>query len=189
MGRSFSWLFRRLGARPLLHASADLTYGWDLSSRSGVATWRRCVEDRRPKCVLNGPSYTEWCWYNATINCVGCEDELLARRNKAMGMINLAIWTAKRQAQAGRWFVIENPVSSKLFATPEFQAVWAIPSVSTGVRHGCRHSLMGADGVPLLKPMRFVTNMPFFVETCCLTCARDHPHEVAEGRITHPSQE
>lgn len=35
---------------------------------------------------------------------------------------------------------------------------------------------MGREGFPLLKPMRFVTNMPLFIEVCCLKCKRATIH-------------
>lgn len=110
-------------------------------------------------------------------------------------MVKLAIGGAKKQVHDGRRFITEKTAPFKLCSVLEFQAIWGLGGWGgwggghPGMSHGCRRLVIGMIGFPMLKPMRFVTNVSFFAEVCRSKWTRNHLREISEGLNTYIFQE
>ena len=96
--------------------------------------------------MMVGFPCTAYCAFNVRLNYRWREDELEQRQKDMAPMLRLMVDTFVYQARQGRYFLLENPESSKLWSQPELVPVWKLPEVVSDVGHLCAYGKVSSDG-------------------------------------------
>jgi hypothetical protein len=97
----------------------DLNTGYDLLHPEGQAAVWDIIERQKPKVILMAPPCTPWSQMQ-NIN----DPRLVARKQHLqLPILTLGRDIAEYQSIHGRYFSIENPSTSKIWNTPEFQHI------------------------------------------------------------------
>ena len=112
---------------------ADTIYGWDLASEDGRRMWKQVIETRKPYLVIMGFPCTVWCLFNKNMNYSNRGKLLESLRDAERPLLKLVAWTARKQAEGGRYFLIEQPPTSDAWKEPIIQAIDKIPRTVSGI--------------------------------------------------------
>ena len=80
----------------------------------GPNWWAQAVRTWKPLVVLMGYPYVLWCFYDECVNYQDDCETLELRRADQQPLMDLMVWICLEQSQGGRYFILENGVSSAL---------------------------------------------------------------------------
>ena len=116
--------------------------------------------------------------------------DLPQRRADGLELIRFALDLAKLQANAGRHYLLENPLTSAAWKLEEVQKFLEDMDCYVADFHQCRLGLKGRTGKPHRKATRMVSSSKVLAGNLDgLRCRRDHEHEQVLGgaHITGPA--
>ena len=88
----------------------------------------------------------------------------------------------------GRYFLIENPAHSQLWAEKSVRRLMDLPGVTDVVCDMCCFNLRGRHGGLMKKPTRWLSNCSEVIAMLSLRCSGDHEHEECMGPNTRLGQ-
>ena len=106
----------------------DIVAGIDLSIQSEIDLLIKYIHEAKPLCLILGPPCTafgSWSSYNAQ----HAHDAWAESMRLGLPLAQLAARLAQIQIDAKRFFICENPWTSKLWDIKEWQAILAQPDV------------------------------------------------------------
>lgn len=105
----------------------DFNTGWDLRKAADQDQVDGILDDLRPLILIQGIDCKDWCLLQDNCNYVRRKILLLMKRAKARAMLRKTTSWCKKQALAGRLFLIENPITSRLWLEPAIQRLRHMP--------------------------------------------------------------
>lgn len=133
---------------------------------------------------------THYTLFNKNLNYSHRLEEWQELQREDEPLLNFTSSMANRQADAGRYFFVENPERSELWQTPQVRRLMARAGVFTFVLDA---GAFGAtiDGKLVIKPLRIVTNFPGLHEVLQrrLSQSEKVTCQPIEGSATKKSQE
>eukprot|EP00438_Fugacium_kawagutii_P007101 Skav209599 [mRNA] locus=scaffold4140:22593:36171:- [translate_table: standard] len=137
----------------------DLLYGQDLKDPGYQKQVLSAIDKYRPWLVPMGIDCRWWNIFNHNLNWSHRQDELAWHQEEERPLVRFSTKVALRQYRAGRLFLLENPVPSRIWDEPEVQHLRGLPGVWTVDLHAGAFG-KEIDGDPVIKPMRFMGNQP-----------------------------
>ena len=92
------------------------------------------------------------------------EKALLARRRKARTLVKRAVDWCKQQHAAGRYFVLENPITSRLWKEKSIVELSNLPGVTSTTCHSGAYNARNSKGDRIRKGFRFLGNCPYVLD-------------------------
>ena len=168
----------------------DLVYGQDFMSTSTRRVAFKTLDDFRPMLLMLELKCTHYTLFNKNLNYSHRLEEWDELQHEDKPLLDFTSSMANRQADAGRYFFVENPERSELWQTPQMIKLMARAGVFTFVLDA---GAFGAtiDGKLVIKPLRIVTNFPGLDEVLQrrLSQAEKVSCQPIEGSATKKSQE
>ena len=116
---------------------AELETGWDLNSSEGMALWLKVQREHQPLVTILGFPCTAWCAYNWNVNHRGRERELEERQGALRWMLQGIVASLHNAADAGRYFMFENPPSSGIWRESAVRGLAQRRDACTAIGHQC----------------------------------------------------
>ena len=168
----------------------DLVYGQDFMSTSTRRVAFKTLDDFRPMLLMLELKCTHYTLFNKNLNYSHRLEEWQELQHEDKPLLDFTSSMANRQADAGRYFFVENPERSELWQTPQMMRLMARAGVVTFVLDA---GAFGAtiDGKLVIKPLRIVTNFPGLDEVLQrrLSQAEKASCQPIQGSATKKSQE
>ena len=98
---------------------------------------------------------------------------------KGLRHMRFAIKLYRMQADRGRWFLHEHPISASSWKMPEMQALMNDLKIQKTVGHMCRYGMLSSDMLgssKVKKPSGFLTNSDILADSLSLKCLGGHRH-------------
>ena len=163
--------------------SIDLETGWDLSAAHQKVC---CVEEvmgraplvlvLSPPCTMHSALYN-WNWWKM----VPSEREKKFLRNH--GLLEFACLLADLQHNAGRFFILEHPVTATSWQSPRVVDLKELAGVQAVEFDQCMLGLKSPSGVPTKKRTRILTNLPgLATDLSKCQCDKSHEHKTISGK-------
>jgi hypothetical protein len=138
-----------------LVASQPFGFRYDVTIRPNDPDVWSFVHMCDPLLIVMAVPCTVWSTLNWNINYLFRRRELIAKQEKELHQIRLAVAMAYHQLKRSRFFLIENPASSRIWRTNEAIALMNTKGVYVATGHGCVWGLRGVGGGLLRKTWRF----------------------------------
>ena len=153
----------------------DITAQIDLSDKHEVDLLMHYIETCKPLVAVMGPPCTAfgpWSSYNKVHAHAAWAESFQIGKPLA----DLAAKIAETQMNNQRFFLCENPWSSKLWELPSWKRVLSHPTVVFSYADQCAYGLVSIEGWPTQKPTCFVSNHPILIDRLkkCCTCKVQH---------------
>ena len=142
----------------------DYATGYDLNTTQHQQKVDFLIDTYEPLFLIQGIDCCDWCLLQDNVNYIRRKIALLMRRAKARKMLRKAVRWCVRQLEAGRFFLIENPTTSRLWLEPCIQKLLALPGVGQTVCHAGAYGATNSRGDMIRKGHRFVGNCPLVLE-------------------------
>ncbi|CAK9077183.1 unnamed protein product [Durusdinium trenchii] len=139
----------------------DLRFGQDFKDASTRDYIMHKIKKFKPWLIPMGVDCRLWNQFSINLNWSSPErqEQLQVLQQQERLLVHFATDVAKEQYMNGRFFLIENPLRSRLWQEPALQELLALPGVwSTTLDAGAYGAEV--DGQPICKPMRWVGNAP-----------------------------
>ena len=171
---------------------ADYETGFDLELEDDQARVDKVLKHYRPLFLIQGLRCTEWSLLQDNINYKDRPEERIhQRRELSRPMMRKVFSWCELQHAEDRFFLLENPVTSRLWLEPEVQHLLSLPGVTHVECHGGAYGQVDSEGNLIKKSFRFAGNCPGVLEKLCrklsgeelLTCTP------LEGKATSLSEE
>jgi hypothetical protein len=137
----------------------DITTQVNLSDKHEVDLLMHYIQTCKPLVAIMGPPCTAfgpWSSFNRVHAPIAWAESL--RIGKPLA--DLAALVAETQINNQRFFLCENPWSSKLWELPSWKRVFSYPNVVFSYADQCAYGLVSVEGLPTKKPTCFVSNHP-----------------------------
>ena len=99
---------------------------------------------------------------------------------EAVKLVEFAVQVCKLQHELGGGFVFEHPQSaSSLRKIPKLRELWGMEGVVEAIAHMCEFGMKATDAQgegPVLKPTRFLTNIPAIAHALSRRCTGCERH-------------
>ena len=169
----------------------DLKFGWDLDSPEHQRSVRQAIDRLKPWLLIVGYPCTKYSIMNENANYGHRREELLELRQRDRRMLKFVTDLLQEQHAQGRFFVLENPLRSRLWEQPALRQLLDTPGIQVTSCHAGAYGAENADGEPIIKPLKFAGNLPAMMArlgrklsaTDCRYCTP------VQGRRTKASQE
>ena len=153
----------------------DITTQVNLSDKHEVDLLMHYIQTCKPLVAIMGPPCTAfgpWSSFNRVHAPIAWAESL--RIGKPLA--DLAALVAETQINNQRFFLCENPWSSKLWELPSWKRVFSYPNVVFSYADQCAYGLVSVEGLPTKKPTCFVSNHPMLIDRLkkCCTCSVPH---------------
>ena len=140
------------------------------------------VERQKPKVIFLAPPCTPW----SQMQNINDRAKVEEQRQQAVPLLNFCREIAKYQASLNRYFVIENPSTSKIWTTRQFQEIANIPGTSWRNTDFCMFGMKDpASGKYYHKRVSLLFNCPVRMMErlfrLCTPATCRHEHEKVEG--------
>ena len=162
----------------------DLNTGYDLNTPRGQKKVRKILQEQKPRIVFMAPECTAWSIFQ-NMNDQKVVDD---KRKKQMPMVKFCADVASYQVAQGRYFIMENPSTSRLWNVPCIQGVSRKCGVSWGDLDMCRYSMRDpVSGLLFKKSLSLMHNLPedlmqpIFKECTNHQHKQHHQHQMVEG--------
>ena len=153
--------FTLLAAKHHLNAlqPMDLDHGQDFHDPEIRDTTLRAMKKFKPWLSVIGIRCTKWSQFNINLNYSWRLDQLRQEQEAEMPLVSFTCDACDIQYQGDRYFLVENPLKSKLWTLQLIQKVMSWPNVWTSTPDT---GAFGAeiDGHMIAKPMMFMGNVP-----------------------------
>ncbi|CAK9085324.1 Pentatricopeptide repeat-containing protein [Durusdinium trenchii] len=149
---------------PKYHLTAahpmDYNTGWDLSKPAHQLQVEQALDELTPFILIQGIDCKDWCLLQDNTNYVRRKILLLMRRAKARKMLKAVCKWCHRQAAAGRYFLLENPLTSRIWNEKDIQDLLKLPNVEFAACHAGAYGATNSKGQMIKKGHRFLGNCP-----------------------------
>ena len=169
-------------------AAFDILQGWDARKEEDVAALMDHIETCKPLFINGSPPSTSFSLLqNLSVNTRN-EKEFQTRLAEARQMLRVAITAYKKQAQGGRFFLHEHPLTATSWLEPEMIDLIRTPGTYFVQADLCQFGLTSwtAEGEEALvkKQTGFLTNSRHLAELLSRRCDGSHKHQhlLGEGR-------
>ena len=168
----------------------DFSTGFDLANPSDQQQVDSMLTDKRPWFLVQGIDCKDWCLLQDNTNYIRRKIILLARRRKARKVLNKAADWCLRQYHDGRYFLIENPLTSRLWLESSVQTLMKLPGVYDVTCHAGAYGAVNSRGEMIRKGHRWLTNSEWLASQlqAKLTPEQQRQCVPLEGRETTLSQ-
>ena len=160
----------------------DVVASYDLRRDDHVAMLWSYIKQYAPLCIVMGPpctAFSSWSSYNKVHAVLAWEASLA----EGLPLARLAAAVASYQIENNRFFLAENPWSSKLWELPEWQRILSHDSVVFSKADQCMYGLRDMDSELNKKPTCFVANSKFLLEFLHKQCDGSHHHGQLAGSL------
>ena len=151
----------------------------------------RALEQYQPLFLMQGLDCKDWCLLQDNVNYIYRLEQLWQRRARARPLVNRAAGWCEKQSQNGRYWLIENPLTSRLWQERSIQKLARLPNVDIAVCHGgAIYGMLNSKGQMVKKSFQFMGNCPQVLQRLRrkLTAEELKQCVAIEGSETTPSQ-
>ena len=186
---NISRLAPRYGLKSL--SPADYATGFDLELEEDQNRVDKMRRHYRPLFMIQGLRCTEWSLLQDNTNYVDRPAELHSRREESRPMMRKVVSWCRQQHDDGHYFLLENPMTSRLWLEPEVQQLMELPGVQQVECHGGAYGQVDSKGNLVRKGFRFVGNCPRVLERLGRKLSADERSmcKPLEGKETTLSEE
>ena len=138
-------------------APIDLRTGYDLLTAEGRRKAMEVIERQQPKIIHMAPVCGPW---SQMQNINPNPSDTYEKRRKYLPMVEFCARVALYQIEHGRYFIIENPASSKIWYTKCFQRLLMKQAVTYGTLDMCAFGMRDPNGYYYYKPTSLLHNFP-----------------------------
>ena len=163
----------------------DLRTGFDLANPQSQKKVLDILEKQQPTIVFMAPVCGPFSQLQ-NLNSPYVHDKM----KRAMPMIDFCIKVAEYQIKRGRYFIIENPQTSRIWYTKSFQGLLKQYDVDWDTLHMCAFGMKDPKGYYYYKPTSLMFNVPRDVmQVVFKTCPnrnsgkQSHQHETVMGNV------
>ena len=133
---------------------------YDLSKAEHQAHVDHLLDFYRPLFLVQGIDCIDWCLLQDNVNYIRRKILLLMRRAKARKLLKKIVDWCIKQSNAGRFFLIENPVTSRLWVEPLILKLSKLPGVSFSICHSGAYGAVNSKHQMIRKTFKFLGNCP-----------------------------
>ena len=163
----------------------DFRTGFDVMTSKGRHMVMEIIREQAPDVILMAPVCGPW---SNMPNIQQDQQRVWEKRKRYLPMVEFVASIARYQLKHGRYFIIENPQTSKIWYLNCMQQLFSDPSVTWGDFHFCAHGLKDAEsGLRSLKPTSLTHCLPpevmrpIFRRCKNSTSSVKHEHQPLEG--------
>ena len=163
----------------------DLRTGFDLSNPQSQKKVLDILDKQQPTVVFMAPVRGPFSQLQ-NLNSPSVHEKM----KRAMPMIDFCIKIAEHQIRRGRYFIIENPQTSRMWYTKSFQRLLKEYDVDWDTLHMCAFGMKEIKGDYYYKPTSLMFNVPRDVmQVIFKTCPnrnsgkQSHQHETVMGNV------
>ncbi len=171
-------------------APIDYETGWDLYKKEDQQHVDRALDLFKPLLLVQGLDCKDWCLLQDNVNYIYRLEQLWQRRARARPLVKRATGWCAKQGQEGRYWLIENPLTPRLWQEECIQKLAQLPNVDTAVCHGGAYGMVNSKGQMVRKSFRFMGNCPQVLQRLRQKLSPEQLKQCApiEGSETTPSQ-
>ena len=165
-------------------APLDLRTGYDLLAAKGRRKAMEVIERHQPKIIHRAPVCGPW----SQMQNINDPSDTFQKRKKYLPMVEFCAGVALYQIEHGRYFIIENPATSKIWLTKCFQSLLMKHAVTYGTLDMCAFGMRDPNGYYYYKPTSLLHNFPDgtlnpIFKRCSNKSKKDptHYHQPLEG--------
>ena len=168
----------------------DYNTGFDLAVEQDQQSVTDMLDRFRPLFLIQAVDCKDWCLLQDNVNYIRRKILLLMRRRKARKIVNKVIDWCVVQMQHGRYFLIENPMTSRLWLEVYMKKLMATPGVCVVDCHAGAYGAVNSKGEMIRKGHRWVTNAPLLAARLQRRLTTDQLRQCVplEGKETTLSQ-
>ena len=162
----------------------DLRTGYDLLTAEGRRKAMEVIERQQPKIIHMAPVCGPW----SQMQNINDPSDTYQKRKKYLPMVEFCARVALYQIEHGRYFIIENPATAKIWFTKCFQRLLLKHAVTYGTLDMCAFGMRDPNGYYYYKPTSLLHNFPEGVlnpvfKRCSNKSKKDptHYHQQLEG--------
>ena len=141
-------------------ASIDYETGWNLYKKEDQQHVDPVLEQFKPLFLMQGPDCKDWCLLQDNVNYIHRLEQLWQSRARACPLVNHAAGWCNKQSHEGHYWLIENPLTSRLWQEKSIQQLAQLPNVDTAVCHGGAYGMASSKGQMVRRSFRFMGNCP-----------------------------
>ena len=138
----------------------DYNTGFDLAVEQDQKSVDKMIDKFRPLFLIQALDCKDWCLLQDNVNYVRRKILLLMRRRKARKIMNKVIDWSFVQMEQGRYFLIENPMTSRLWQEAYMMKLMKAPGVCVVDCHAGAYGAVNSRGQIIRKGHKWVTNSP-----------------------------
>eukprot|EP00971_Amphidinium_carterae_P281276 5584632-Amphidinium_carterae.2 len=153
---------------------------FDLTTKIGRKLLKQVWFKEMPGLVCAAPPCTFLAGFSK-LNSLHDPERYRRGQQHAEVIANIVANVCQQQHLRGRWFIIENPQRSDLWALPCIRKLMATSGVSRLVLDQCMYGLTDEKGVAIKKPTTMLTNLPHAQTFLTTRCNGEHDHQRLEG--------
>ena len=136
----------------------DYSTGFDLATEHHQAAVRRTIRQLLPLFLIAELHCTPWILMQDNTNYKDRPEELAERRALERPVVEEAMQWCRMQRQAGRYYLIENPQTSRLWDEESVQSMLQDTGGQTVTCQSGAYGAMNSKGNPIRKTFRFASN-------------------------------
>ena len=128
----------------------DIRTGFDVMTSKGRRMVMGIIREQAPDVILMAPVCGPW---SNMQNIQQDQQRVWEKRKRYLFMVEFVASIARYQLKHGRYFIIENPQTSKIWYLNCMQQLFSDPSVTWGDFHFCAYGLKDPEsGLRSIKP-------------------------------------
>ena len=156
----------------------DICSGFDVMTSKGRHMVMEIIKEQAPDLILMAPVCGPW---SNMQNIQKHQQKVWGKRQRYIPMVEFVASIARYQLKHRRYFIIENPQTSRIWNLSCMSQLFSDPSVTWGDFHFCAYGLKDPEsGLRCLKP----TSLMHFLRKCTnFTCSVKHEHQLLEGNV------
>jgi hypothetical protein len=142
----------------------DYNTGYDLEKVTHQQHVDFLLDRFKPLFLVQGIDCKDWCLLQDNTNYVRRKILLLMRREKARKVLRRVVRWCVKQVEQGRYFLLENPATSRLWLEPLVLKLLRLPGVYFVVCHSGAYGGTNSKGQMIKKSFKFLGNCPHVLE-------------------------
>ena len=163
----------------------DIRTGFDVMTSKGRHMVMEIIREQAPDVIVMAPVCGPW---SNMQNVQQDQQKVGEKRRRYLPMVEFVASIARHQLKHRRYFIIENPQTSRIWYLKCMQQLFSDPSVTWGDFHFCAYGLKGPEsGLRSLKPTSLMHCLPsevmrpIFRRRNSLSSSVKHEHQPLEG--------
>ena len=136
----------------------DYNTGFDLALEQDQQSVEKMIHRFKPLFLIQALDCKDWCLLQDNVNYVRRKILLLMRRRKARKIVNKVVEWCFLQISQGRYFLIENPTTSRLWLENFVVKLMKTPGVCVVDCHAGAYGAVNSKGQMIRKGHRWITN-------------------------------
>ena len=163
----------------------DIRTGFDLTTSKGRKMVTDIVQTQEPDLIVMEPVCGPW----SNMQNLNGMNTVWEKREKLRPMVEFVVQLAKYQHRHGRYFLIENPLTSRIWYEHSMASLLALPGVTYGDLDMCVFGARDPESHKLvLKPTSLMHNFepgvlsPIFRRCSNNYLSKKHEHQHLEGQ-------